>query len=179
MAERTSDRFAPGVSHRSGDGGNETSGSDDSGITCDNKDANQRSACLGGGEHPHRALEECATRANSAAASAVRNAERMVARVIFILVEPTGHNAPAGSRPASTGRDNCCARTGEPFGRRFSRTIHRLQAQRRMIRQATAARRYAYCRISLSRTASAHNTQIRTSSYPEKDPETRRLIIPL
>jgi len=44
------------------------------------------------------------------------------------LVEPTGHNAPAGSRAARKGRNNCYAWAGKPFRRRFNRTIHRLQA---------------------------------------------------
>src|SRR2546426_5690223 len=138
MAQRTSDRFARGTSHRSGDGRNEPAGGDDSGITCDNQCSEQRQPCLGSWEHAHRALEACATRANSAAAPAVRDAHPMVVGVVFVLVEPTGHNAPAGSRAARKGRNNCCARTGEPFRTRFSRTIHRLQAWYRMIRQAIA-----------------------------------------
>ena len=62
----------------------------------------------------------------------------MVVRVVFILVEPTGDNARAGSSAARKGRDNCCARTGEPFRGRVSRTIHRLQIWYRMIGEAIA-----------------------------------------
>src|SRR5438034_4590647 len=138
MAQCTSNRFARGTSHRSGNGENEPTGGDDSGVTCDNQCFDQRPPCLAGGKHTHRAFKECATRANFAAAPAVPNAHPMVARVVFILVEPTGHNAPAGSRATRKGRNNCCARTGEPFRRRFSRTIHRLQAWRRMNREAIA-----------------------------------------
>jgi hypothetical protein len=62
-------------------------------------------------------------------------AHPMVAGVVFILVERTGYNALAGSRAGRKGRNNCCARTGEPFRRRFSRTIHRLQPWYRMTRE--------------------------------------------
>ena len=139
MAQRTSDRFTRGISHRCGNGGNEPTGGDDSGVTCDNQYSGQRPACLDGGKHTHCAFRACATRANSAAAPTVRNAHPMVGRVVFILVEPTGYNAPTGSRAASKGRSNCRARTGEPFRRRFSRTIHRLQAWYRMILEPRAA----------------------------------------
>jgi hypothetical protein len=140
MAQRTSDRFARGTSHRSGNGRNEPTGGDDSGVARDNQHSDQRPPCLAGGKHTHRAFTGCATRANSAAAPAVRNAHPMVVGVVFILVEPTGYNTPARSRAARKDRNNCCARTGEPFRRRFSRTIHRLQAWYRMIREAIAAR---------------------------------------
>src|SRR6266480_4156908 len=139
MAQRTSDRFAPGTSRGSGNGRNEPAGGDDSGVTCDNQYSSQRQPCLGGGEHTHGALEGCATRANSASALAVRDAHWVVDGIVFILVEPTDYNATAGSRAARKGRDNCCSRTGEPFRKRFSRTVHRLQAWSRMIRQAIAA----------------------------------------
>src|SRR5438094_2999847 len=138
MAHCTSDRFARRTSHRSGNARNEPARGDDSSVTCDNKYSSQRQPCLGGGQHTHGALEGCATRADSASAAAVRNAHPMVGRVVFNLVEPTGHNALAGSRAARKDRNNCCARTGEPFRRRFSRTIRRLQAWYRMIRQAIA-----------------------------------------
>src|ERR1700745_540936 len=105
MAHCTSDRFTRGVSSRPGNGGNEPTGGDDSGDTCDNQYSDQRPLRLGGGEHTHRALAGCATWANSAAAPAVRNAHPMVVRVVFILVEPTGYNAPAGSRAARKGRN--------------------------------------------------------------------------
>jgi hypothetical protein len=39
---------------------NESTGNDDSGLTCDNQYSGQRQSCLGGGEHTHRALEACA-----------------------------------------------------------------------------------------------------------------------
>ncbi len=39
----------------------------------------------------------------------VGNADRMVVRIVFILVEPTGYNAPAGSRAAGKVRGICCA----------------------------------------------------------------------
>ena len=83
---------------------------------------------------------------NAGAAPAIRNAHPMVDGVVFILVEPTGYNAPAGSRAARKGRNNCCAGTGEPFRRRFSRTIHRLQAWYRMIRQAIAGYKHGSAR---------------------------------
>src|SRR5947208_463725 len=139
MAHCTSDRFARGTSHRSDNARNEPARGDDSSVTCDNKYSSQRQPCLGGGEHTHGALEGCATWANSASAPAVRNAHPMVGRVVFNLVEPTSHDATAGSRAARRDRNNCCARTGEPFRKRFSRTIHRLQAWYRMIRQTMAA----------------------------------------
>src|SRR5438093_7999134 len=138
MAQCTSNRFARGTSHRSGNGENEPTRGDDSRVTCDNQCSDQRPPCLAGGKHTHRAFKECATRANSAAAPAVRNAHPMVGRIVFILVEPTGHNAPTGSRAASKGRNIWGAQTGEPFRKRFSCTIHRLQAWCRMIRQAIA-----------------------------------------
>jgi hypothetical protein len=75
----------------------------------------RRPRCLGGGEHTHGALNECATRVNSVVAPAVRNAHPMVVRVVFILVEPTGYSAATGSRAARKGGNNCRARTGEPF----------------------------------------------------------------
>src|SRR5881227_122140 len=87
MAQRTSDRFTRGISHRYGNGGNEPTRGDDSGVTCDNQYIGQRPACLGGGEHTPRAFRACATRANPAAALPVRNAHPMVGRVVFILVE--------------------------------------------------------------------------------------------
>ncbi len=139
MAQHTSDRFARCTSHRPGNGRNEPTGGNDSGLTCDNQHSDQRPPCLAGGEHTHRAFKGCATRANSTAAPAVRNAHPMVDWVLFMLVEPTGYNAPAGSRAARRGRNNCCAGTGEPFRRRFGRTIHRLRAWHRMIRQAIGA----------------------------------------
>ena len=42
----------------------------------------QRLRCLAGGEHTHRAFKGCATRANSATAAAVRNADPMVGWVV-------------------------------------------------------------------------------------------------
>ena len=138
MAQRASDRFTRGTSHGSGNGRNEPTGGDDSGVKCDNQHSDQRPQCLGGGEHTHRTFKACATGANSAAAPAIQNAYPMVVRVVFILVEPTGYSAPAGSRAATKRRNNCYARAGKPFRRRFNRTIHRLQAWYRMIRQAIA-----------------------------------------
>ena len=68
---------------RSGNGSNEPTGGDDSGATCDNQYSDQRPRYLGGGEHTHRAFKECVTRANSAAAPAVRNAHPMVDGIVF------------------------------------------------------------------------------------------------
>ena len=140
MAQRTSDRFTRGTSRRSGNNKNEPTGDDDPGVAGDNQYSGQRRPCLGGGEHTHRTFKGIATRANSDAAPAVRNVHPMVVRVVFILVEPTGHNAPVGSRAARKGGNNCCDRTREPFRKRFSRTVHRLQAWYRMIRQVIVVR---------------------------------------
>jgi hypothetical protein len=140
MAQRTSDQFARGTSYRSGNSRNERTGGDDSCNICNNRHSDQRQPCLAGGEHADRTLGRCATRANSAASSTVRNAHPMVDGVVFILVEPAGYNAPAGSRAARKGRGNCCPRTCEPLRTRFSRTIHRLHGWYRMMQQAIAAR---------------------------------------
>src|SRR5207249_2287257 len=59
----------------------------------------------------------------------------MVDGVVSILVEPTGHNAPARSRTAGTDRNNLCAGPGEPFRERFTRTVQRLQACYRLIQR--------------------------------------------
>src|SRR5213593_3718670 len=103
MAQRTSDRFARVILHWSSNGRNEPAGGDDSGVTCDNQYSDQRQPCLAGGEHAHRAFKKCASRVNSAAATAVRNAHPMVVGVVFILVEPTGHNVSPGSRATRKG----------------------------------------------------------------------------
>src|SRR5204863_7435540 len=47
---------------------------------------------------------------------------------------------PARSRAAGKVRGICCGTTGEPFRRRFSPAIHRLQSWYRMIREAIAVR---------------------------------------
>src|SRR5262249_4912451 len=97
MAHRTADRFAPGTSHRPGHRKNEPTGDDDSCITHDSQHLGQRTTWLAGGKHPDRAFKGSPTRANSAAAPAVRNAHRLVGGIISILVEPTGYNASVGS----------------------------------------------------------------------------------
>src|SRR5262245_24979917 len=103
MADRTSDRFARGASHRPGHRKNEPTGDDDSDITHNSQHLGQRPTCLAGGKHSERAFKGCSTRTNSAAAPAVRNDHRMVGGIISILVEPTDYNALAGSRGARKG----------------------------------------------------------------------------
>src|SRR3954462_5027211 len=56
----------------------------------------------------------------------------MVVRVVFILVEPAGYSASAGTRAVGKVRSIFCPRTGEPFRRRFSPAIQRLQSWQRM-----------------------------------------------
>src|SRR5262249_18532738 len=128
MVQRTSDRFARGTSYRSGNRRNGPTGGDDSGVRSDNQHSEQRPRCLDSWEHTNCALEECTARANAGPAAAVRNDDPMVVRFVFKLVEPTAYGAAAGSRAARKGGNNCCARPRELSRKRFSRTIHRLQA---------------------------------------------------
>src|SRR4029077_7894148 len=88
----------------------------------------------------------------------------MVGRIVFILVEPTGHDATAGSRAARKGGNNCCARTGEPFRRRFSRTVHRLQAWHPMRKIHAASKTVSrsalhFMGFSTRRQTTAHDAQ--------------------
>src|SRR5437660_10686067 len=112
MAECTSDRFTRGISHRSSDGGNEPTGGDESCGKCDSQHGDDRPRRLVGGKHSHRTVKACATRANSVAPAAIRDANSMVGRVVHLLVEPTGCSIFAGSRGTGKGRNDCYARTG-------------------------------------------------------------------